>query len=214
MEAARRGKMPDPKQGTLDLLVMEQALLKFTRTNVLHVVTQFIAVDNQVSTYNFIQFYAPDKFPQSLAVVNKTTFRNCLVSMRPSTMTHDLPTTHGVVNHLHNEFVRWLRQLNADIEVSYSCQIGQGGLTIITLQKAPGKVSTTADSWTVNTTKAGFLGVTAHSIDIEVDKWTLRSEVIGFRTLSGEHSGQNLGRCFVGVCDRVGLIDSERSKVS
>jgi hypothetical protein len=81
------------------------------------------------------------------------------------------------------------------------------------LQKAPGKVSTTADGWTVDTTKAAFLGVTAHWIEVNGNKWEMRSEVIGFRTLSGEHSGENLGRYFVGVCDRIGIIDSKRSKV-
>lgn len=82
------------------------------------------------------------------------------------------------------------------------------------LQAAPGMISTTADGWTVDTTKAGFLGVTAHWIQVKKDKWEMRSEVIGFRAISGDHSGKNLGRYFVGVCDRIGIINMERSKVS
>ena len=76
------------------------------------------------------------------------------------------------------------------------------------LQKAPGKVSMTADRWTVNTTKVAFLGVTAHWIEVNSNKWEMCSEVIGFRTLLGEHSGENLGHYFVGVRDCIGIIDS------
>lgn len=81
------------------------------------------------------------------------------------------------------------------------------------LQAAPSMISTTADGWTVDTTKAGFLGVTAHWIQVKKDKWEMHPEVIGFRVISGDHSGKNLGRYFVGVCDRIGIINMERSKL-
>jgi len=32
-------------------------------------------------------------------------------------MLSDLPTTHDVVGHLHNEFVRWMGELEAEINV-------------------------------------------------------------------------------------------------
>ena len=38
--------------------------------------------------------------------------------MRPTLALQDLPTTHDVVNHLHNEFAKWVSQLKDDIEVS------------------------------------------------------------------------------------------------
>jgi hypothetical protein len=41
----------------------------------------------------------------------------------------------------------------------------------------------------------------------------MRSEVVGFRSISGDHSGENLGRYFVGVCDRVGIMGKDQSKV-
>jgi hypothetical protein len=90
-------------------------------------------------------------------------------------------------------------------------------LKLTILQTTPGKISTTADMWTVDTTKAAFLGVTAHWIEVKMEPqetWEMRSEVIGFRSVSGDHSGNNLGRYFVGVCDRIGIMDAERSKVS
>jgi hypothetical protein len=54
--------------------------------------------------------------------------------------------------------------------------------------------------------------VTAHWIEVKDDKWKLRAEVIAFKGLSGEHSGENLGRYFVGICERVGIIDTSGSK--
>jgi len=78
---------------------------------------------------------------------------------------------------------------------------------------APGSVSVTADSWTVDTMKAGFLGVTAHWIGIKAGEWKLRTEVIGFQSISGDHSGANLGRYIVGVFDRVGILGKNHSKV-
>jgi hypothetical protein len=83
----------------------------------------------------------------------------------------------------------------------------------VIFQAAPGKVSTTADSWSVGTTKAAFLGITGHWIDVKAGKWELRSEVIGFRGISGDHSGANLGRYFLGMCERVGIVDAQTSKV-
>jgi hypothetical protein len=72
----------------------------------------------------------------------------------------------------------------------------------------------TADGWSVDTMKASFLGVTAHWVDVKDGKWKLWAEVVGFRGISGEHSGANLGRYFLGVCERVGIVNAQRSKVN
>ena len=71
------------------------------------------------------------------------------------------------------------------------------------------------DLWSVDQTKASFLGITAHWINIDStpSKWTLRTEVIAFRGISGPHTGDNIGRYFMGLCERVGLISTGVSKV-
>jgi hypothetical protein len=74
-------------------------------------------------------------------------------------------------------------------------------------------VSVTADGWSADTTKMGFLGMTAHWIEVKEKIWNLRAEVIGFVALSGAHSGENLGRYAVGLLDRVGIMDKNQSKV-
>jgi hypothetical protein len=59
-----------------------------------------------------------------------------------------------------------------------------------------------------------FLGLTAHWIEVNDGQWKLRSEVIGFKGLSGDHSGANLGRYLIGLYERVGIITKSSSKVS
>jgi hypothetical protein len=44
-------------------------------------------------------------------------------------------------------------------------------------------------------------------------EWVLEARVIALRGLSGNHGGKNLGRYVVGLCDRVGLMGSDWSKV-
>ncbi|KAF5368777.1 hypothetical protein D9615_010411 [Tricholomella constricta] len=133
---------------------------------------------------------------QALLLADKASFRNCLVSMRPEARRADLPSSHEVRAFIHNAFVERLNDLKRDIE------------------KAPGKVSCTADGWSADTTKYGYLGMTAHWIDVDDSgKWTLRAEVVGFRLIHGTHAGSNLGRYFVGLCDRVGIMSRSDSKL-
>jgi hypothetical protein len=58
----------------------------------------------------------------------------------------------------------------------------------------------------------GFLGMTAHWIEVKGKEWKMRVEVIGFKSLSGAHSGENLGRYTVGLLDRVGIMSETGSK--
>ena len=74
-------------------------------------------------------------------------------------------------------------------------------------------MSITLDAWSADTTKMGFLGMTAHWIEVKGKEWKMRSEVIGFKALSGAHTGENLGRYVVGLLDRVGIMDEKRTKV-
>jgi len=86
----------------------------------------------------------------------------------------------------------------------------------LSLQTAPGQISTTAELWTVDITKVDFLGVTVHWIEVKKEgdeTWEMHSEVIRFQSVSGDHSGKNLGQHFVGACDWIGIMNMERSKV-
>ncbi|KAF8239820.1 hypothetical protein L208DRAFT_1235682 [Tricholoma matsutake] len=75
--------------------------IEFTHNGVLDAVSQFVVYDNQ-----------------SLAMANKALFCNCLVSMRPKSITKDILSTHNVTTYIHNQFVEWLEELKGDILVS------------------------------------------------------------------------------------------------
>lgn len=55
--------------------------------------------------------------------------------------------------------------------------------------------------------------MTAHWIEVKEEKWKMKAAVIGFKALSGGHSGENLGRYSVGLLDHVGIMDQKSSKV-
>jgi hypothetical protein len=99
----------------------------FTREAVLHAVAQFVACDDQVSTMSnisgpgqYLPVHSPASCPwlQAFAVANNKLFRNCLVSMRPKTKSSDIPSSHDVGVYIHNECVKWLKQLREEITVS------------------------------------------------------------------------------------------------
>ncbi|KAI0054955.1 hypothetical protein BV25DRAFT_1781585, partial [Artomyces pyxidatus] len=76
---------------------------EFSRKSVLHTVAVLIACDDQ-----------------PLALANKPAFRNCLVDMRPKSTTADLPSTHDICVHIHNEFVKTLEGFSRDIKVMHT----------------------------------------------------------------------------------------------
>jgi hypothetical protein len=55
--------------------------------------------------------------------------------------------------------------------------------------------------------------MTAHWIEVKNRKWKMRTEVVGFQGISGDHGGVNLGRYFMGLCDRIGICNAEGLKV-
>ena len=71
------------------------------------------------------------------------------------------------------------------------------------------------DLWSADQTKASFLGITAHWINVDTvsSKWTLQTAVIAFQGIMGLHSGDNVGGYFVGLCEHAGLISAGSTKV-
>lgn len=78
-----------------------------------------------------------------------------------------------------------------------------------------GRVSTTMDLWSVDQTKALFLGITAHWITINESsaKWSMHSQVVAFRAFLGAYTGENIAHYFVGLCERAGIITLPSSKL-
>ncbi|KAM6503160.1 hypothetical protein JOM56_000103, partial [Amanita muscaria] len=100
MQMAKKGKQV-PVQQTLDGKFTTLTMpTEFTRDAIQVAVAQFVVCDDQ-----------------SLAVASKTTFRNCLVTMRPKTRTSELPTMHDITTYIHNMFVKHLEDLKAAFQV-------------------------------------------------------------------------------------------------
>ena len=57
---------------------------------------------------------------QSLAVADKVSFRNCLVSMQSSATKADLPSTHDITAFIHNSFVSFLKKMKEETKVMRS----------------------------------------------------------------------------------------------
>jgi len=55
--------------------------------------------------------------------------------------------------------------------------------------------------------------MTAHWIAVMEGKWKLKAAVIGFKALSGVHSGENLGRYSMGLLDHIGIMSKTGTKV-
>ena len=51
----------------------------------------------------------------------------------------------------------------------------------------------TADMWTAELMKVGFLSVTVHWIRVKDKIWTLKSAVIRLRAISGTYANNNIG---------------------
>src|ERR1700678_4438447 len=122
--------------------------------------------------------------------------------MRPQSNTSDLPSSYDVKVHLHNQFVEHMKELKDDIIVS-NCVEVRLHETILS------NVFAVRSRQDINYWRR----MTAHWIEVKDQKWKMRSEVIGFKGLSGAHSGENLGRYAVGLLDRVGIMSNKTSKV-
>lgn len=212
------------KQTTLDNSLAKMPALQrkeFTKEGAVDAVVRLIVLDDQVSTHpSHVRVCANSTHrlsipPQAIALAEKAAFKNCLVAMRPKTKNCELPSRHDVEIHIKNQFTSLISDLKQSITVRKSVIL----VVLInsdvstSVQAAPGKVSITIDGWTADFSKKSFLGVTAHWIDVSDSKWTLRSAVIAFRTVSGSHTGENLARYLLSLCDRVGITSHYSSKV-
>ena len=97
------------------------------KSQVFHATRWYVLSHNSLSVmtrYQFLTFIHAwhgwlEETLQSLAVADKTTFRNCLVAMRPKAKNIDIPSSHIVNTYIHNQFADQIKQLKTDITVGY-----------------------------------------------------------------------------------------------
>ena len=132
--------------------------------------------------------------------------------MRPKSTTTDLPSSYDVKIQLHNKFVKHIRGLKDKISVSKSLSL-KGG-RVLTGHVDSSRESICYRGWMVSQYDEDGISWHDSALDQVKDaKWKLRAEVIGFKALSGAHSGENLGRYAVELLDCMGIMDKKQSKV-
>ena len=169
-----------------------------------------------ISSYRVLE---ADLWVQSFAVANKAIFHNCLVAMQPATTNMDLPSAHDISTFIHNSFIKFFDKLRVTIQVMPSILIQNWKLIanvgLPTQLNTTSWASITTNLWSVDQTKAAFMGVTTHWIEEGVSgEWRLGGEVIAFKGISGPHTGYNLGHYLVSLCERAGILTKSSSKVS
>ena len=111
-------------QQTLDMSLTKIIGPKeFTRDGILHAVAQHVVCDDQMSPRSIWLGYSRWWKRKLLAVADKATFCNCLVTMRPKTCVQELPSTHDVVTYIHNQFVNHLNELREFFKVQWTSEV-------------------------------------------------------------------------------------------
>ena len=113
--------------------------------------------------------------------------------MRPKMMREELPTCTTVRTNIKNEYARYM-------EAIHEC-----------IFAALGNVSVNWDLWTEEHASLAYFGMIAQWIDTNSDSWCLRSEVIAFHKISGNHSGKNLGRYFIKFTDCASITSKRKA---
>lgn len=142
---------------------------------------------------------------QSLRVVETPEFRRLLLFLREDIDDSAIPKRtkirNAVMDSLDNFFVR----LKNDIHVCFSQCFAHDLLNnFLPYQNSLGKVSFTADMWSDKKMQS-FLAVTAHWISRnDTGTLELKSSLIAFHRVWGQHTGKNLAVIVLNLLDRAG----------
>jgi hypothetical protein len=138
---------------------------------------------------HIIQFVVEDD--QSFLVLEKPSFRNLLRYLRPNMKDSDIP---------HRTKLREQIMGKVDNVIERMHEYYSG---------IRSQFSATFDLWQSG---AGdpYLSLTVHYIDAPKEKpndWDLKSDLLAFAEIKGNHSGANIGEHILGVVDRYGIAD-------
>ena len=130
-------------------------------------------------------------------MANNLFYRNTLIVMRPLTKSRELSSAHHIKQYLHNQFVRTLEAQVKEFE------------------SVLGLIATCGDMWSSPNNKMPYFGAMSAHIQILLRNkkrpaWKLKSTILGFKSVEGDHGGVNLGRYYFGMCRRVGIINVEK----
>ncbi|RPD67770.1 hypothetical protein L226DRAFT_474435, partial [Lentinus tigrinus ALCF2SS1-7] len=133
----------------------------------------------------------------AVALANETSFRNCLIVMRPQTRKSELPSRTTIRTRITNDYAAYLDCLVTDIKAT------------------PGRVSVLWDLCTAPHTSTPYLRMIETWINVNstMQTWTMRSKVTTLHEILRKHSGVNLGHYFILFLDCAGIMFKKHSKV-
>jgi hypothetical protein len=145
---------------------------------------EWIVLDNQVHISSSIVSYLLIYQPQSFSVVEKESFRALLNYQQPSMMPQDLPSQTTITNEI------------------YTKSICVKGMLAEKFKVLDSRVSFTFDAGTSQAFDP-YLTVTGHWIDVN---WNLQEQVLTFREIVSNHSGENTSTLLVDILGEYRLV--------
>lgn len=189
-------KSPDAKEGDncsvqsdiSSFVVLNSPVPPWHREGLLSHLCEWIVLDNQVRISLYIISYILISNFQSFSVVEKESFKALLNYQRPSMTPRDLPSRTTVTDEI------------------YSKSIRIKGLLAEKFKLLDSRVSFTFDAGTSRAFDP-YLTVTSHWIDAN---WNLHEQVLAFREIVGDHSGENTGALLINILREYGLVDPDK----
>ena len=146
-------------------------------------------------------------------MVDSPAFRDLLRYMRPNILDADIPHHKKLREEVLAKADKFLDKLNTMFNVSMLLSTRDTLRLLTHFQSLPSKVSFTFDTWTSRSMDP-YLALTAHYIESTPDQplvWRLKTNLIGFIPLVGNHSGKNQARHIHRCIDRIGLHTKVRT---
>ena len=172
---------------------------EFSRENVLKAIAEFMVCDDQVSlTASLFQYLI-----SNLGPVPCSCKQGHILQLHGSNVSSSYQ--HRLT--IHPQFLCLCSQLlhqcfddlRSTIKVMFSflLKAEHQKLTVFTTQSSTtGWVSITINLWSIDQTKATFMGITAHWIkEVVSDEWRLGGEVIAFKCITGQHIAYHVDGC-------------------
>ncbi|KAN0138441.1 Ribonuclease H-like domain containing protein [Lactarius tabidus] len=126
---------------------------------------------------------------QAISLVDRAAFRHLLLFLRPTIRDCDIPHRSSIAKAIHDK----AHKVRETLKELFS--------------SVPGEVSVTLDGWS-SLTRDPYLGVTVHWVHSSPEtpsEWSLRTLLLAFREVKGNHSGENLAKIVMEIFKEAGL---------
>ncbi|KAL1738946.1 ribonuclease H-like domain-containing protein, partial [Schizophyllum fasciatum] len=147
---------------------------------------EHLPYDKDVMRDKLLRWLAVDD--QSINVVDSPEFRDFVFYLKPDMDEADLPHRTRMTELIEERFEKEFNRLKDEI------------------QNSPGRVAFTMDVWS-RVNLESYLAVTAHYIHTTpAGQDVLKARLVAFHHLEGSHTGENMGRAFISIVEKLGCM--------